>query len=85
MEAVSLDTARLKAVLAMFSISQGELARASGVSTAMICLLLAGRKKVSRRIAVSLVHGLERLLTGRRLDTAYFVRSPDAARAAPSD
>lgn len=77
MEAVPLDTVRLKAVLAMFQITQGELARASGVSPAMICLLLSGRKRASRRIAVSLVHGLERLLTdGRRLDTAYFVCSP---------
>ena len=82
MEAVPLDTVRLKAVLAMFQITQGELARASGVSPAMICLLLSGRKQASRRIAVALVHGLERLLTGRRLDTAYFVRD---ARAAPSD
>ena len=80
MELVLLDTDRLRGVLAMFAITQGELARASGVSPAMICLLLSGRKQASRRIAVALVHGLERLLTGRRLDTAYFVRPSDAAR-----
>ena len=85
MEAFPLDIFKLRAVLAMFGITQGELARASGVSTAMICLLLAGRKKVSRRIAVALMDGLERLLAdGRRMDTAYFVRDADAPRSAPS-
>ncbi len=83
METVALDTTRLKAVLAMFSISQGELARASGVSPAMICLLLAGKKAASKRIAVALVHGIEKLLTsGRRLDTAYFLGETDPSSAA---
>ena len=70
MEAVDLDITRVRAVLAMFRITQGELARASGVSPAMVGLLLSGRKHPSARIAVARVHGLERLLTvGRRLSS----------------
>ena len=74
MEAVDLDITRVRAVLAMFRITQGELARASGVSPAMVSLLLSGRKRSSARIAVALVQGIEKLLVGgRRLDTAFFI------------
>ncbi len=74
MEAVDLDITRVRAVLAMFRITQGELARASGVSPAMVSLLLSRRKRSSARIAVALVHGIEKLLAGgRRLDTAFFI------------
>lgn len=73
MEPLDLDTERLRAVLAMFNISQGEWARVAGVSPAMLSLVLARKKCPSPRIAVAMIHGLERLLTqGRRLDTAYF-------------
>ena len=59
----------------MFRITQGEFARASGICTAIVSLLLAGKKQASMRTAVSLIHGLEKLLTRQRhLDTAYFVR-----------
>ena len=75
METVVLDIERIRMVLTMFRITQGELARASDMSTAMVSLLLAGKKRASMRTAVSLVQGLENLLTRRRrLDTAYFVR-----------
>jgi transcriptional regulator with XRE-family HTH domain len=74
MKFLELDTARLRAVLTMFRISQGELARAAGISPAMLSLTLAGKKRPSKRTAVALIYGLEKLLThGRRLDTAYFL------------
>ncbi len=67
-------------VLAMFQITQGELARASCLSTAMVSLMLAGKKRSSKRTAVALIHGLEKLLTdNRRLDTAYFLGGPTDA------
>ena len=75
MEFVDLDTVRLRAVLTMFRISQGELARAAGVSAAMVSLTLAAKKRPSVRTAVALIYGLEKLLSqGRRLDTAYFLQ-----------
>ena len=81
MEAVDLDITRIRTVLAMFRLSQGELARASGVSPVMVSLVLWATKRPSARIAVALVHGIERLLVGgRRLDTAFFI--PDAGRRA---
>ena len=40
MDTVVLNTERIRMVLTMFRITQGELARASGVSTAMVSLLL---------------------------------------------
>ncbi len=76
MECVDLDTGRLKAVLMMFQISQGELARSASISPAMLSLTLAGKKRPSARLAVALIHGMEKLLTqGRRLDTSYFVNT----------
>lgn len=73
---LDLDTGRLRAVLTMFQISQGELARAAGISPAMLSLTLASKKRPSERTAVALIHGLEKLLTqGRRLDTSYFVNA----------
>ena len=82
MGAVVLDNERIRMVLAMFRITQGELARASGVSTAMVSLMLADKKQPSMRTAVALVHGLEKLLTqDRRLDTAFFIGSGGDADA----
>jgi len=76
MESIDLDTARLRAVLTMFQISQGELARSASISPAMLSLILSGQKRPSARLAVALVHGMEKLLTqGRRLDTSYFVNA----------
>ena len=76
MESLDLDAGRIKAVLTMFRISQGELARAAGISPAMLSLTLAGKKRPSECTAVALIHGLEKLLTqGRRLDTSYFVNT----------
>ncbi|MFQ5353220.1 MAG: helix-turn-helix domain-containing protein [Candidatus Binatia bacterium] len=79
MESVDLDTGRLRAVLAMFRISQGELARSANISPAMLSLTLAGKKRPSVRLAVAMIHGLEKLLTqDRRLDTRYFVTACDS-------
>lgn len=76
MNTVVLNNERIRMVLTMFRITQGELARASRVSTAMVSLRLAGKKRPSMRLAVALVHGVEKLLTrDRRLDTAFFVGS----------
>ncbi len=76
MESLDLDTARLRAVLTMFRITQGELSRSSNISPAMLSLTLAGKKRPSARLAVAMIHGLEKLLTqGRRLDTSYFVNA----------
>ncbi len=84
MDTVVLDTDRLRMVLTMFRITQGELARASGISTAMVSLLLAGKKRASMRTAVALVHGLEKLLTcDRRLDTAFFIGGDEDTVAKP--
>ncbi len=74
MDTLVLNIERIRMVLAMFRITQGELARASGVSTAMVSLLLAEKKRPSMRTAIALIHGLEKLLTrNRRLDTSYFI------------
>ncbi len=82
MDTLVLKIERIRLVLAMFRITQGELARASGVSTAMVSLMLAGKKRPSMRTAVALVHGLEKLLTrNRRLDTAFFVESGEDTSA----
>ena len=76
MDTLVLNIERIRMVLTMFRITQGELARASRVSTAMVSLLLAGKKRPSMRTAVALIYGLEKLLTrNRRLDTAFFVGS----------
>ena len=74
MDTLVLNIERIRMVLTMFRITQGELARASGVSTAMVSLLLAEKKRPSMRTAIALIHGLEKLLTrNRRLDTSYFI------------
>lgn len=84
MDTLVLNMERIRIVLSMFRLTQGELARASGVSTAMVSLLLAGKKKPSMRTAVALVHGVEKLLTSdRRLDTAFFVGSDEETIAQP--
>lgn len=80
MDTVVLDIERIRMVLTMFRLTQGELARASNISTAMVSLMLAGKKRPSIRTAVSLVQGLENLLTSnRRLDTAFFVGGDEDA------
>jgi len=55
-------------------ISQGELARASGVSATTICLFLSGKRVLRPALAVKIVEGLERAFVrkGSRLDTAFF-------------
>ena len=58
MDSLDLDTARLKAVLTMFQISQGELARSAGISTAMLSLTLAGKKRPSARLVVAMIYRL---------------------------
>ncbi len=76
MESLDLDTVWLRAVLTMFRISQGELARAAGVSAAMVSLTLAGKKRPLERMAVALIYGLEKLLNQcPRLDTACFLKA----------
>ena len=84
MDTVALDIERIRMVLTMFRITQGELARASNISTAMVSLMLAGKKRPSIRTAVALVYGVEKLLTdNRRLDTAFFIESERTTIAAP--
>ena len=83
MDTVLLNIERIRMVLTMFRITQGELARASQVSTAMVSLLLAGKKRPSTPTAVALVHGVEKLLTrNRRLDTSYFIVDLSPSNAA---
>ena len=55
-------------------IAQGELARASGVSTTTISLFLAGKRMLRPAMEVRIVQGLERVFRQRgcRLDTAFF-------------
>lgn len=55
-------------------ITQGELARASGVSTTTISLFLAGKRDLRPAMEARLVEGLERAFrqNGARLDTAFF-------------
>ncbi len=67
MGSVALDIDRIRMVLTLFRITQSELARASGVSTAMVSLMLADKEQPSMRTAVALVHGLEKLLDGKTL------------------
>ena len=52
MDTMVLNIERIRMVLTMFRITQGELARASGVSTAMVSLLLAEKKRPSMRTAI---------------------------------
>ena len=55
-------------------VTQGELSRASGVSTTTICLFLKGKRELRPTMAARLVEGLERVFArkGSRLDTAFF-------------
>ncbi len=59
--------------------TQGELARASGVSATTISLFLAGKRSLRPALAVRLVEGLERAFVrkGSRLDTVFFIENPD--------
>ncbi len=59
--------------------TQGELARASGVSATTISLFLAGKRKLRPALAVRLVEGLERAFVrkGSRLDTPFFADNCD--------
>ena len=83
MDTLVLNIERIRLVLTMFRITQGELARASGVSTAMVSLLLAEKNRPSMRTAIALIHGLEKLLTrNRRLDTSYFIVDLSPSNAA---
>lgn len=71
---VHLDPRRLRQALSLLGVSQAELARASGVSTTTISLLLSARRIPSQDIAVRLIEGIERAFKkkGCRLDTAFF-------------
>lgn len=70
---ISPDRLRL-AMQLLGDISQGELARASGVSATTICLFLSGKRVLRPALAARLVEGLERVFVrkGSRLDTAFF-------------
>jgi len=70
---MSPDRLRL-AMQLLGDISQGELARASGVSTTTISLFLSGKRALRPALAVRIVEGLERAFArkGSRLDTAFF-------------
>ena len=61
-------------------ISQGELSRASGVSTTTISLFFAHKRKLRPAMEARLVAGLERTFRQRgcRLDTSFF--AADRAR-----
>ena len=76
---MSPDRLRL-AMQLLGSITQGELSRASGVSTTTISLFLSGKRMLLRpALAVKLVEGLEHAFVrrGSRLDTAFFMDGPD--------
>jgi len=70
---MSPDRLRLAMEL-LGGITQGELARASGVSTTTISLFLAGKRELRPAMEVKLIKGLERAFkqNGARLDTAFF-------------
>ena len=55
-------------------ISQGELSRASGVSTTTISLFFARKRTLRPAMEVRLIEGLERAFRQKacRLDTAFF-------------
>ena len=59
--------------------TQGELARASGVSATTISLFLNGKRRLRPALAVRLVEGLERAFVrkGSRLDTTFFSTDSD--------
>jgi len=71
---ILLDPGRLRQALSLLGVSQAELARASGVSTTTISLLLSATRIPSQDIAVRLIGGVERAFKdkGCRLDTAFF-------------
>ena len=75
---MSPDRLRLAMEL-LGSISQGELSRASGVSTTTISLFLSGKRKLRPALAVRIVEGLERAFVrkGSRLDTTFFADGAD--------
>ena len=75
---MSPDRLRL-AMQLLGDISQGELSRASGVSTTTICLFLSGKRTLRPALAVRLVEGLERAFArkGSRLDSASFASPGD--------
>ncbi|MEK6675947.1 MAG: helix-turn-helix transcriptional regulator [Planctomycetota bacterium] len=66
------------------SITQGELSRASGVSTTTISLFLSRKRTLRPTLAVRLVAGLERAFApkGARLDTAFFMDGHDGRAGA---
>ena len=63
-------------------ITQGELSRASGISTTTISLFLRGKRKLRPAMAARLVEGLERAFVrkGSRLDTAFFAADAEISR-----
>ena len=66
---ILLDPGRLRQALSLLGVSQAELARASGVSTTTISLLLAARRIPSQDIAVKrfLVTGIAAYTTAAQL------------------
>ena len=58
-------------------VTQGELARASGLSPTTISLFLAGKRTLRPAMEVRLIAGLERAFKQRgcRLDTTFFAAS----------
>ncbi len=73
---MDLDPRRLRLAIELLGVTAAQLARASGVSPTTISLILSGRRRPSRRIAVRLVVGLEKAFreNGFRLDTGFFRR-----------
>jgi len=55
-------------------ITQGELARAGGLSATTLSLFLAGKRTLRPAMEVRLIEGMERAFRQRRcrLDTAFF-------------
>jgi len=70
---MSPDRLRLAMEL-LGGVTQGELARASGLSATTISLFLAGKRTLRPAMEVRLIAGLERAFRQRgcRLDTAFF-------------
>jgi len=80
---MSPDRLRL-AMQLLGSITQGELSRASGVSTTTISLFLSAKRVLRPALAVRIVEGLERAFArkGSRLDTAFFMDGNDGRAGA---
>ncbi len=71
-----IDPERLRLALEVLGLSQGDLARASGVSRTTISRILSGQRFPSQEKSVRLMAGMEKAFRQKdcRLDCSFFVR-----------